>query len=92
MLNNDLKKRPTLRVAPKASKETDGVSRIAVSPRRAAKMYDLDEGTLANWRCKRLGPKFYKIGTRKVIYYLDDLEIWAKSGPVLTSDSIKGEL
>ena len=65
-----------------------GIERRALTPRDVSFMYGLSEGTLANWRYKRTGPRFYKAGQRKVIYFLNDLENWSKSNPVLTIDSV----
>jgi hypothetical protein len=61
--------------------------RQAVSPKKLSEIYDIDVGTLANWRHKRVGPKFYKCGARKVLYFIHDVEQWAKSNPILTRDS-----
>ena len=33
------------------------------------------QGTLANWRSKRRGPPYHKIGGR-VLYRLDEIERW----------------
>ena len=38
----------------------------------------ISEGTLRNWRCKRIGPSFIKIG-KAVLYPLDELERWDRS-------------
>jgi predicted DNA-binding transcriptional regulator AlpA len=63
------------------------IEKRALTPRDVSFMFGLSEGTLANWRCKRTGPRFYKAGPRKVIYFLADLDAWAKACPVLTIDS-----
>ena len=47
----------------------------------------LSTGSLANLRCRKEGPKYYKIN-RKVLYRRSDLEAWLGSQPVLTSDSL----
>lgn len=63
----------------------------AVTPSEAAEIYGLNEGTLANLRCHRQGPKYFKVGKgRKVIYFIEDLEAWLREQPVLTRDSIRG--
>lgn len=61
------------------------IEKRALTPRDVSFMFGLSEGTLANWRCKRTGPRYYKVGQRKVIYFLADLDAWAKAYPVLTS-------
>ena len=60
-----------------------------ISPETAAELYDLSRGSLANLRSKGKGPKFYKIGGRKVLYRVEDFEAWLKSNPVQTTDSIR---
>jgi predicted DNA-binding transcriptional regulator AlpA len=65
------------------------IEKRALTPRDVSFMYGLSEGTLANWRCKRTGPRYYKAGPRKVIYFQTDLDSWAKASPVQTVDSIE---
>ena len=62
--------------------------KVAVTPKEAAQMYGLSEGTLANLRCRRLGAKFYRAGNKKILYFVSDLEDWLKRNPVLTKDSL----
>ncbi|MDX3807663.1 helix-turn-helix transcriptional regulator [Bosea thiooxidans] len=57
----------------------------------------ISEGTFRNWRCKRIGPSFIKIG-KAVLYPLDELDRWDRSNLVscqrtrfLPFDDIKGE-
>ncbi|MFO7553818.1 MAG: hypothetical protein R6W88_01315 [Desulfobacterales bacterium] len=47
------------------------------------------EGTLANWRAQKRGPKYYKV-SRKIIYRREDIEDFLFQNPVLTSDSAEG--
>jgi hypothetical protein len=47
----------------------------------------LNSGTLANYRNKKQGAKFYKVG-RKVLYNRQDIERWLTGNPVLTIDSL----
>jgi len=61
--------------------------RKALSPKDVAEIYSLSEGSLANMRSRREGPRYYKIG-RKVIYFITDIEDWLKRTPVLTIDSL----
>jgi predicted DNA-binding transcriptional regulator AlpA len=64
------------------------LERQALAPRDVSIAYGISEGTLANWRCKRVGPKFYRLGGRKVAYFRSDLEAWAQREPVLTKDCV----
>ncbi len=61
----------------------------ALSPKDAVKRYPAlgCEGTLANLRCQKRGPKFYKL-SRKIIYRPEDIEAFLFSNPVLTVDSV----
>lgn len=56
-----------------------------ISPKTASEMFGFSVGALANLRCKRQGPKYYRVG-RKVLYFLEDFESWVFSNPVLTKD------
>jgi len=47
----------------------------------------LNPGTLANMRCRKVGPKYYKLN-KKVLYKRSDLDAWCGSEPVLTRDSM----
>lgn len=47
----------------------------------------LSPGTLANMRCRKEGPRYYKLN-KKVLYKRSDLEVWFESEPVLTHDSL----
>ena len=58
----------------------------ALSPFEASQVYGFSEGTLANLRCRKQGPRFYKVG-RKVLYLVSDFEAWVCQNPVLTADS-----
>jgi hypothetical protein len=44
-------------------------------------------GTLANWRSKGIGPKWYKVGGRRVVYRPEDIEAYLFGNPILTIDS-----
>lgn len=68
------------------------IGRTAVTPNEAAIRYGFSVGTLANWRCHKEGPRFYKVGRKKIIYFLEDIEIWARKCPVLTKDCLPDRL
>lgn len=42
----------------------------------------ISEGTLRNWRSKRIGPSFIKIG-KAVLYPVNELDRWDRSNLVL---------
>jgi predicted DNA-binding transcriptional regulator AlpA len=58
------------------------------SPEEVAKAFGFSRGTLANMRSKKIGPKYYKVQNRKVLYRFADVEKWIQSYPVLTRDSM----
>jgi hypothetical protein len=47
-------------------------------------------GTLANMRCKKTGPRFFKLN-RKVVYKPEDIEDFLFQNPVQTIDSTRAE-
>jgi hypothetical protein len=67
--------------------EMNNISK-ATTADQVSKIYGIPQGTLANMRCRKEGPKYYKINSR-VIYFLADVEKWLMRNPVLTRDSIQ---
>ena len=63
----------------------------ALTPKAAIKVYPPlgCEGSLANMRCQKRGPKFFKIG-RKVVNRPEDIEAFLFQNPIQTIDSIQG--
>ena len=49
------------------------IERIALTPYQSSQAYGISEGTLANMRYRKVGPRFFKVG-RKVLYFVTDLE------------------
>ena len=62
----------------------------AGTPKEIARIYGLNERTLANLRCARRGPRFFHAG-RKVLYFLEDVEKWLRARPALTRDPLNCE-
>jgi len=46
------------------------------------------EGSLANMRCQKRGPKFYK-DSRKLVYRQEDIEAYLFRNPIQTIDSME---
>ena len=42
--------------------------------------------TLARWRCERRGPTYFKIGGRRVVYPVDDVDRWLETCKRTISD------
>jgi excisionase family DNA binding protein len=49
---------------------------ILLTTKQAARYLELSEVTLKRWRVKKFGPKFVRLGQRKVRYRQEDLEEW----------------
>ncbi len=63
--------------------------KIALRPREVAETFGIPEGSLANLRWMKKGPRFFrKPGGRGIFYLFSDVEKWLMSQPVLTVDSI----
>lgn len=66
------------------------MNRKAFTPKQISEQYNLSEGTLANMRWSRTGPRYFKVG-KKIMYRPEDVEAWLFANPVLTIDSIEEE-
>jgi predicted DNA-binding transcriptional regulator AlpA len=44
--------------------------------REAAAHTNLSKSTLDKWRCKGVGPRFIRLGKRRIAYALADLDRW----------------
>lgn len=45
-------------------------------PDQAAAFLGTASSTLAKWRLRGHGPPYFKLGTRMVVYDVEDLEVW----------------
>ena len=61
-----------------------------LTTKEAAAYLRLQPGTLEAWRCRGCGPKFQKIGGRRVLYDSSDLLEFARDCTVLTADTCPG--
>jgi len=67
------------------------ITKIGLTPKEAVAAYPMltkAEGTLANWRNKKKGPRYYKVGS-KILYRPADIETFLFQNPVQTIDSVK---
>jgi hypothetical protein len=55
-----------------------------LSPAEVEEIYNLDRGTLANWRTKAKGPAFNKCG-RKILYSVIELDEYMQKHKVRTN-------
>ncbi|PKN68500.1 MAG: hypothetical protein CVU54_14375 [Deltaproteobacteria bacterium HGW-Deltaproteobacteria-12] len=65
--------------------------KIAFTPDDIERKYGIPVGSLANMRCKRIGPPYFKVN-RKIFYKPVLFENWFYGTPVLTKDSITEDL
>jgi hypothetical protein len=64
--------------------------RKALTTKEVSEIYGVNLGTLANLRWSKLGPKYYRAGAgRRIFYKPEDVEQWLFSQPVLTGDSLE---
>lgn len=61
------------------------VTKKFLTTSEAAQRISIPEGSLNNMAWKKTGPKFYKVGKRR-LYFTGDLDAFVMSNPVLTAD------
>ena len=59
------------------------LKRKALTPKHVEEVYNLDAGTLANWRTQGKGPEYVK-SEGKVLYLIDKIEAWLRRRSVKT--------
>ena len=67
------------------------VTRVAITAEEAEVAYSIPRGTLANLRCRREGPVFFKVGSR-CYYKVAGFEEWFFSKRVLTKDAVSSRM
>ncbi|MBS1141560.1 MAG: Helix-turn-helix domain [Proteobacteria bacterium] len=56
-----------------------------LTPKEAAEYLKVSEKTLEGWRCAEVGPKYYRMGHRRVRYFMSDITSWLRAeGPKRT--------
>ena len=60
--------------------------RKMLSPAEVEVVYGISRGSLANLRWARKGPRYFKVGSRRIRYRMEDIRAWAESNPVNTID------
>jgi hypothetical protein len=66
------------------------VKRRYLRPEAAAEYIGMDKTSMRNWRWKRIGPKFMKIGAL-VVYAVDDLDAFMRTHELHASGSLEQE-
>lgn len=61
--------------------------RRMLSPAEVEAIFGIPRGSLANLRWAKRGPRYFKVGGRRVLYRFTDVQRWVESSPVLTADS-----
>jgi predicted DNA-binding transcriptional regulator AlpA len=60
------------------------VERKMLSPAEVEAIFGIPRGSLANLRWDKRGPRYFKVGARKVMYRVEDVQDWVERNPVLT--------
>ena len=64
------------------------LKRVVLKPAEVKEVFGIPEGTLANMRWAKKGPRYFKKpGGRGIFYFLEDVQTWLMSNPVHTGDS-----
>lgn len=58
----------------------------ALTAKEVASVYGINEGSLANLRWLKQGPKYYRCG-RRILYRPEDVEKWLFARPVATAEA-----
>ena len=61
-----------------------------LTPEQVSEILGVSRATLSQWRWRREGPTFYRIGGRVIRYRRDEVLEFAQRQRVLTSDAIRG--
>ena len=65
------------------------LKRVTLKPSEVSAMFGIPEGTLANMRWAKKGPRYFrKPGGRGIYYIYQEILDWVTSQPVLTVDSL----
>jgi len=59
---------------------------VTITPKQVSERYNFDLGTLANMRSQKIGPSYIKVGKRKVLYRIEDIERYLNEGKINTLD------
>lgn len=62
--------------------------RKALTTQEVVEIYGMNQGTLANLRWMKTGPKYYRRG-RRILYKPEDIERWLFASPVLTKIDVR---
>ena len=60
--------------------------RRMLAPREVKIVFSIPEGTLANMRWRKEGPRYYIVGRRKILYDIKDVQEWITRQVVVTSE------
>jgi len=64
------------------------IEKRAITPADVEIAYGIPKGSLANMRWRRVGPRYFKVGKRKVLYLVADINRWITKSPIKTIDSM----
>lgn len=58
-----------------------------LTSREVTACFRLSSALLSAWRCKGEGPRFFRLGTKKVLYKRADVEAWLQAHAVDTKSA-----
>ena len=67
--------------------KNNSFEKFTATPCEIEQMFGIPRGSLANMRWAKKGPRYFKVGSRRVLYRLEDVKKWIESSPTLTIDS-----
>ena len=70
----------------------EAIKKRALSPNEVEAIYGIPRGSLANMRWAKTGPRYYKVGKKRVMYLVNDVEEWITRSPVQTKDTIEARI
>ena len=58
----------------------DNPQEVHLTPEQLAARWSVKKGTLGTWRWRGSGPKYIKVGLKKVLYPLSEVEAFERNG------------
>ena len=69
------------------------MKKITLKPKEVCDLFGIPQGTLANLRWQKKGPRYFKRPSGRGVFYLQaDVEDWLLSSPVLTTESLRTDV
>jgi hypothetical protein len=59
-----------------------------IPSKKLAERWDTTTGVLANWRYRGEGPPYYRVGRKKILYCVEEVEAWLQRGKQMNGESL----